>query len=89
MLNFDLMDTLAGRQVYDMGHDKGLQKGVQKGLINAEQEMIIEALKERFGPVSTEVSDRIHALDQQEVLKELFRQALRCPDLNSFRKMLL
>jgi len=87
MLNFDLMNTLAGRQVYDMGHDKGLEKGIQK-LINAEQEMIIEALKERFGAVSTEVSDRIHALEQQEVLKELFRQALRCPDLNSFRKML-
>ncbi len=84
MLNFDLMDTLAGRQVYDMGHDKGLQKG----LLNAEQEMIIEALKERFGAVSTKVIDRIHALDQQEELKELFRQALRCPDLNSFKKML-
>ncbi|KHD05178.1 hypothetical protein PN36_23410 [Candidatus Thiomargarita nelsonii] len=84
MLNFDLMDTLAGRQVYDMGHDKGLQKG----LLNAEQEMIIEALKERFGAVSAKVSDQIHALDQQEELKELFRQALRCPDLNSFRKML-
>jgi len=50
--------------------------------------MIIEALKERFGAVSTEVSDRIHALDQQEELKELFRQALRCPDLNSFKEML-
>jgi len=83
MLNFDLMDTLAGRQVYDMGHDKGVQK-----LINAEQKMIIEALKEQFGAVSTEVSDRIHALDQQEELKELFRQALRCPDLNSFKEML-
>jgi len=83
MLNFDLMNTLAGRQVYDMGLQKGLQK-----LINTEQEMIIEALKERFGAVSTEVSDRIHALEQQEELKELFRQALRCPDLNSFKETL-
>jgi len=80
MLNFDLMDTLAGRQVYDMGH--------QKGSINTEPEMIIEALKERFGAVSTEMSDWIHALDQQEELKELFRQALRCPDLNSFKETL-
>jgi len=36
MLNFDLMDTVAGKQVYDMG--------LQKGVINDAQEMVIEVL---------------------------------------------
>ena len=32
MLDFDLMDTVAGRQVYDMGHQKGHQNGHKSGL---------------------------------------------------------
>ncbi len=45
MLNFDLMDCVAGQQVYDMGH----QKGLQKGLIESIQEDVLEVLNERFG----------------------------------------
>lgn len=32
MLNFDLMDTAAGRQIYD----KGMEKGVKKVFVEAE-----------------------------------------------------
>ncbi|RKZ59846.1 MAG: hypothetical protein DRR08_12780 [Candidatus Parabeggiatoa sp. nov. 2] len=40
MLNFDLMDSVAGRQVYEMG--------VQKGLSESAQENILIVLEERF-----------------------------------------
>ncbi len=40
MLNFDLMDSVAGRQVYEMGY--------QKGLIESAQENILIVLEERF-----------------------------------------
>jgi predicted transposase YdaD len=112
MLNFDLMDTVAGQQVYDMGVQKGiqagiqegileghqdgrlegiaegLQKGFQNGLINTEREMIIKALKERFGVVSTEITEVIHAFYQQDELDDLFGQALRCSDMSHFKKIL-
>jgi len=108
MLNFDLMDTVAGQQVYDMGVQKGIQAGIQEGIeegiqegvqkgfrkgflngfINSERAMIIEALEERFGVVPTDITEVIQAFYQQDELKELFRQALRCSDMAHFKKIL-
>jgi hypothetical protein len=31
MLNFDLMDTVAGKQLYQMGLQKGVVKGEKRG----------------------------------------------------------
>jgi predicted transposase YdaD len=112
MLNFDLMDTVAGQQVYDMGVQKGieeghqdgleegriegieegvqkgLKKGFQNGLVDTERAMIIKALGERFGVVSTEITEVIHAFYQQDELDELFGQALRCSDMAHFKSVL-
>ncbi|MDM8560499.1 DUF2887 domain-containing protein [Candidatus Parabeggiatoa sp. HSG14] len=83
MLNFDLMDTVAGQQIYDMGHEKG----VDEGYLGA-QEMLIGILKERFGVVPSEIMAQIRAIKQWDVLKNLPIQALRCPDVGSFKKKL-
>ncbi len=80
MLNFDLMDTVAGQQVYDMG--------VQKGLIETIQEDVLEVLNERFGIVSSDMIQQIRTISLQEHLKQLLRQAIRCSDLESFKEML-
>jgi len=80
MLNFDLMDSVAGRQVYDMG--------VQKGLIETAQEDVLEVLEERFGIVPIDIMEQIHALFQRKHLKQLLKQGIRCPDIDSFREML-
>ena len=84
MLNFDLMDSVAGQQVYDMGH----QKGVQKGLLETLQEDVLEALDERFGIVPGDMIEQIRAISLREHLKQLLRQAIRCPDMESFKEML-
>ena len=81
MLNFDLMDSVAGQQVYDMGH--------QKGLIEDAREMVLELLEERFGIVSSEMIEQVRAISLREHLKQLLRQAIRCPDMESFKEMLL
>jgi hypothetical protein len=80
MLNFDLMDCVAGQQVYDMGH--------KKGLIEEAREMVLEALKEKFGIVPTEMIEQVRVISLREHLKELHRQAIRCSDLESFKEML-
>jgi len=84
MLNFDLMDSVAGQQVYDMGH----QKGVQKGLLETLQEDVIEVLDERFGIVPSDMIKQVRAISLREHLKQLLRQAIRCPDMESFKEML-
>ena len=85
MLNFDLMDSVAGQQVYDMGH----QKGVQKGLLETLQEDVLEVLDERFGIVPGDIIQQVRAISLREHLKQLLRQAIRCSDLESFKEMLL
>ncbi|OQY57114.1 MAG: hypothetical protein DRR08_01315 [Candidatus Parabeggiatoa sp. nov. 2] len=76
MLNFDLMDTVAGRQVYEMG------------LIQEAREMVLELLEERFGIVPNDIMEQIHAISIRKHLKALLRQAIRSPDIDSFQEML-
>jgi len=80
MLNFDLMDTVAGKQVYDMG--------LQKGVINEAQEMVLKAIDVRFGMVPNEVVETIHGISQQDVLENLLTQAIISPDRGSFKEIL-
>jgi predicted transposase YdaD len=84
MLNFDLMDSVAGQQVYDMGH----QKGIQKGVIEDAREMVLEVLDERFGIIPGDMIQQVRVISLREHLKELHRQAIRCSDLESFKEML-
>jgi hypothetical protein len=80
MLNFDLMDTVAGKQLYDMGH--------QKGIIEDAQEMVIEALVERFDFLPNEIVNQISTIEQPVMLKKLLRQAIRCQDIENFKETL-
>jgi len=81
MLNFDLMETVAGQQLHDMGHEKGLLESVR--------EDVLEILEERFGIVPNDMNQQIRAISQREYLKQLLKQAIRCPDLDRFNEMLL
>ena len=81
MLHFDLMDTVAGQQVHDMGH--------QKGLIESVREDVIEVLEERFGIVPNDMIKQIDTIAIRANLKQLHKQALRCSNLEGFKKMLL
>ena len=85
MLNFDLMDTVAGQQLHEMG----LQKGLQKGLIESVREDILEVLEERFGIVPNDMIKQIRTVSLRENLKQLLKQAIRCPNIEGFEEMLL
>ncbi|MDM8523588.1 hypothetical protein QUF80_09480 [Desulfococcaceae bacterium HSG8] len=69
MLDFDLMDTVAGKQIYDEGMEKGVDKGVDKGMV----EMLTDVLRERFGIVPEDVTDTIYAVGRRDVLKRLLK----------------
>ena len=76
MLNFDLMDTVAGRQVYEMG------------LIEDAREMVLDLLDERFGRVSNKLIQQIRSISQRGQLKQLHRQVIRCDDIGGFEETL-
>jgi predicted transposase YdaD len=76
MLNFDLMDTVAGRQVYEMG------------LIEDAREMVLDLLDERFGRVSNKLIQQIRSISQRGQLRQLHRQVIRCDDIGGFEETL-
>ena len=83
MLNFDLMDSVAGKQLFDMGHREGVNEGLQNI-----RNMILKVLDVRFGVIPDDITDKIRAINHLDVLNNLFEEALQCFDLQNFEKRL-
>ncbi len=81
MLNFDLLDTVAGQQIFE--------EGAQAERLRLSREVVLEALTECFVAVPDHIRDTVHSVRQNEVLKELLRYAIRTPDIRDFEKTLL
>ncbi len=76
MLNFDLMDTVAGQQIYE------------EGVLNEARDVIIDVLTERFIIVSAEIKDAVYSAGDHDILKALRRYAIRSSDIEEFKKVL-
>ncbi len=80
MLNFDLMDTVAGKQIFE--------EGVEKGILKNAKSMVIEALTERFVVVPSGLRESVYSVGHHKELKELLRYAIRSPHIEDFEKIL-
>ncbi len=88
MLNFDMMETVAGKQLYNQGVQKGFQTGLQEGSLEEMRENVLEVLDARFGVVAFELIEQIRAISQRTDLKSILRQATLCPDWENFKEIL-
>jgi len=84
MLNLDLSKSLAVQQLMQQIR----QETRQETVLEDYQELLLEAIKERFGPAPKRLSNQIRRITQPEVLRQLFQQAMRCQDLESFKEKL-
>jgi len=66
----------------------GEQRGKQRGKLEAAQEMILEALSERFGTVNPVIVNKIKNVQSLETLKMLFKQCFRVDTLEEFKEKL-
>ena len=87
MLDFDILDTVAGKQVYDEGREKGLEEGLEKGLYNM-REMLSLNLKNRFGEVSSDFIQTLNAIKDFDYLKTLFSKSYSYDSFDNFQKSL-
>jgi hypothetical protein len=75
----ETMETTA-EQLRQEGHDLGFRLGEQKGELNgiqigeqlAIQELLIETVQERFGPIHPTLVGKIKRIESSETLKGLF-----------------
>ncbi len=65
---------------------KVFEKGIEKGLILDAQELVIEALEERFGFVSEALKEKIKSMQSRDVLKRLHRLAIRVDSIEEFQE---
>ncbi|PXF57345.1 MAG: hypothetical protein C4B58_10140 [Deltaproteobacteria bacterium] len=72
-----------------IGIKKGIQQGIQQGMLEEARDMLLELLEERFGVLSSSTVTQIKAIGQREVLKGLFKQALRVQSMDQFKELLL
>jgi len=70
------------------GLQQGIQQGLQQGLLSEAQEMLLDALKERFGIVSCSFAKKIKEIDSRDVVKGLFKIAMRVNSLEEFEDKL-
>jgi hypothetical protein len=70
--------------IIEIAEKKGMEKGKAIGI----QEMVIDALIEKFNMMPERISERVRKIENSDVLKSLFRQILKCQDMREFEIML-
>jgi len=88
----DIMNTLADQWMKE-GYERAEQEFMQERvkLISeseqrGEQNMLIEALQEKFGPVHPVLVNKVRSIQSTETLKGLFRQVFKLDGLEAFTR---
>lgn len=68
----------------DIGLKEGKDIGLKEGKEESVKEMVVEALIERFELVPARMSEQIRGVQSPDVLRGLFRKAVRCGSLEEF-----
>ncbi|MDM8535914.1 hypothetical protein QUF70_04100 [Desulfobacterales bacterium HSG17] len=70
------------------GKSLGIVEGKSLGIMEAFQEMLTDALIEKFSMITPHVSEKIINIKDRNVLKGLFRQVFKCSDIQEFENIL-
>ena len=91
----EIMPTLM-QQWIEEGRMKGLKEGLKEGrkegrkegMILSAQEMLMDTLMERFGLPDPDISGKIRAIVDKDILKALHRLAIRVNSLQEFKEQI-
>jgi len=62
---------------------------LQKMMAERDHKHILEALKDRFGTVPSDVTKRLCEIVEEKKLSQFMRLANKCADMDAFRQALL
>jgi predicted transposase/invertase (TIGR01784 family) len=71
---------------YGRGVLEGEQQGILKGECKAAQDMLFDALVEKFGTIRSSLVSRLNSIQSPDTLKMLFKQSLRLSTLEEFEE---
>ncbi len=58
MLNIDISDTVAGKQIFE------------EGMLEEARNMVLDVLEKQFKIVPSDIIDRVKSIDSREILKK-------------------
>jgi predicted transposase YdaD len=83
-----VFELLGGRQVMRESKSPIVQELRAEWMREANQDMIVELLVDRFGPEARELRTDLEGIEDATRLKELTKLAFTCPDLDAFRSQI-
>jgi hypothetical protein len=79
----ELWEEIKMLDILEIAREKGFEEGRSEGV----KDMLMDALKEKFGLVPPYLSEKIGKIDDQAALKSLFKQVFKCSDLEEFEEV--
>jgi len=76
------------QQGIQQGVQQGVQQGIRMGSLKEAREMVIEALKVRFGTVPQNLEAMVRKIEIREKLKKLLHTAILTESLEAFKRQL-
>jgi len=100
MLDFDILDTVAGKQVYDEGRDKGRKEGREEGLdvgrkegleegLNNMRKLLVMNLVNQFGNLTSDILEAVNAIKDFDYIQALFAKSFTYDNVESFKQCLV
>ena len=68
------------------GELRGEQRGELRGKLENSQEMLLEAISEKFGTIGSDLIRKISSIESHETLRMLFKQTFRVDSLEEFKE---
>ncbi|QTA84869.1 Uncharacterized protein dnm_008720 [Desulfonema magnum] len=83
-----LWEEIRMLDIIEIAREEGMKEGKTLGILEDRQEMITDALIERFGAPPARILEKIRSVQHPDVLRGLFRHLLRCESLQEFEAAL-
>ncbi len=78
---------------YELIRNEGFTDGMQQGMLLDAQEMVLDAITERYGFCPTSLEESLRSVQSRNLLRNLQRQVLRRDSFDEFkdvaRKMMM
>ena len=85
---YDIIKQEGYEEGKEYGFQQGVQQGLQQGILLEAQDMLLEAIEERFEIVPQSITQKIQQINSKKILESLFRIALRVHSLEEFEAKL-
>ncbi len=72
----------------EKGREEGMEKGVELGALQTAREGILDILQLRFNKVSKALADRINAIGDLQILRQLHKHSVTVASLAEFRRLM-